>query len=65
MGVIFVGNNGVSISPEIIRDALLSLSDSERKFIISRPLSGQKQVFAIQLHGDGKVENECSDAPEL
>lgn len=47
-----------------IRDAILSLPDGDRKIIISRPLSGQKEVVAIQRATNGKIINECLDIPE-
>ncbi|MBA7648131.1 hypothetical protein ES703_55913 [subsurface metagenome] len=47
-------------TPEEIRDALLGLADDERQIIISRPTTGQRKIYAIQTHSDGKQEIEQS-----
>jgi len=50
-------------SAKAIRDAILSLPDGDRQVVISRPSSGQREIVAIQLCPDGRVENECIDTP--
>lgn len=52
------------ITATAIRDAILSLPDGDRKIIISRPSSGQREVTAIQRAANGKIINECLDTPE-
>jgi len=47
-----------------IRDAVVGLSDDTRGILISRPTSGQKKIYAIQTHSDGKQEIEQSDTAE-
>ncbi len=66
MAINLNGNGSVIISPEIIRDALLSLPVEERGFIVSNPASGEHKVFGI--HWDEnlrKVAVEKSTEPEL
>lgn len=48
-----------------IRDAVVGLTDDDREIIISRPTSGQKKIYAVQTHTDGKQEIEQSDTPEV
>lgn len=47
-----------------IRDSIVGLADDDRKIIISRPLIGQKKIYAVQTHSDGKQEIEQSDTVE-
>lgn len=47
-----------------IRDAIVGLADDDRKIIISRPTTGQKKIYAVQTHTDGKQEIEQSDTAE-
>jgi len=56
-------NVKANVTPEQIRDGLLSLPDGDRQIVISRPTSGQKEVIAIQQSSDGKIECECIDTP--
>ncbi len=48
-----------------IRDAVVALADDAREILITRPLVGQKKIYAIQTHTDGKQEIEQSDTPEV
>ena len=47
-----------------VRDAIVGLADDDREIIISRPTTGQKKIFAIQTHSDGKQEVEQNDTAE-
>ena len=47
-----------------VRDAIVGLADNARKIVISRPLTGQKKIYAVQTHSDGKQEIEQSDTAE-
>ncbi|GAI20273.1 unnamed protein product [marine sediment metagenome] len=47
-----------------VRDAIVELADDDRQIVISRPLTGQKKIYAIQTHSDGKQEIEQSDTAE-
>ncbi len=48
-----------------VRDLVVALADDDREIIISRPTSGQKKIYAVQTHTDGKQEIEQSDTPEV
>ena len=47
-----------------VRDLVVALSDDTREIVISRPLTGQKKIYAIQTHSDGKQEIEQNDTAE-
>lgn len=47
-----------------IRDAVVALADDDREIVITRPTTGQKKIYAVQAHTDGKTEIEQSDSPE-
>lgn len=49
MGIQFGANNAanITIDPGMIRDALLSLPDAERRFIITEPAAGEHKVYGI------------------
>jgi len=47
-----------------IRDAVVALADDDRQLVISRPTTGQKKIYAVQTHTDGKQEVEQSDTAE-
>ena len=47
-----------------VRDAIVGLADDDRQIVISRPTSGQKKIYAVQTHSDGKQEIEQSDTAE-
>jgi len=49
---------------EAARDAIVALADDERKIVVSRPAVGQKKIYAVQTHSDGKTEVEQSDTAE-
>ena len=50
---------------EAARDAIVALADDARELIVSRPIIGQKKIYAVQTHSDGKPEIEQSDTPEV
>ena len=53
------------MTPKEIRDALLSLSDEDRKFVITDPEPGEKRVFSLARDGNtGKVTISCKDEVE-
>jgi len=53
------------MTPEQIRDALLSLSDSDREFIITNPGVGEHKVFSLTKEGStGKIVVNCQVVPE-
>lgn len=47
-----------------VRDAIVGLSDNDRQIIITRPTTGQKKIYAIQTHSNGKTELEENSVPE-
>ncbi len=49
---------------EEIRDSVVALADDDRKIVITRAQTGQKKIYAIQGHTDGKQETEQSDTVE-
>ena len=51
-------------TPEQIRDALLSLPDNERKFVITNPRAGTHKIVAIRRNGSGNVEYDYENIPE-
>jgi len=51
-------------TPQEIRDALLSLPDGERKFIITDPGSGEHKIFSIRRNAGGNIEYDHEDEPE-
>jgi hypothetical protein len=57
---------GAEVNPTAtaIRDSIVGLADDARKIVISRPTSGQKKIYALQTHSDGKQEIEQSDTAE-
>lgn len=57
-------NATVDQSGAEIRDAIVGLGDDDRKIVISRPTAGQKKVYAVQTHTDGRQEIEQNDTPE-
>ena len=48
-----------------VKDAIVALTDDDREIVISRPIAGQKKIYAIQTHSDGKQEIEQNDTPEV
>lgn len=52
------------INASAIRDALLSLPDNERQFIISDPKLGQKKIISIRRNTSNIVEYDYEDTPE-
>ncbi len=47
-----------------IRDALLSIPEEERKFVISNPASGEHKVYGIRRNAEGNPEYDYNDVPE-
>ena len=61
------GNKSGGDSPltaEQIRDALLSLPEGERKFIITNPNGGEYKVLTIRKNGEGALDYDFEDVPE-
>lgn len=52
MGAIKVRAAGVVMTPEQIRDALLSIPDNDRKFIVTNPEEGKHPITNIVLDTD-------------
>lgn len=47
-----------------VRDLVVALADDDREIVISRPTTGQKKIYAIQTHTDGKQEIEQNSVAE-
>ena len=58
--------DGAEVNPTAtdIRDSIVGLPDDDRQVVLSRPTTGQKKIYAVQTHTDGKTELEQSDTPE-
>lgn len=54
----------VSLTPEEVRDLLLSLPDNKRIFIISDPKLGQHKVISIRRNVSNNVEYDYEKVPE-
>ena len=53
------------LTAENIRDMLLSLPDSERGFIVTNPLAGEKKVYSIARDAtNGRIAINCKDEAE-
>ena len=50
--------------PTIIRDAIVNLSDTERKILITKPESGQHKVIDVHRNAAGNLEYTYDDVPE-
>ena len=48
-----------------VRDSIVGLADNDRQIVISRPITGQKKIYALQTHSDGKQEIEQNDTAEV
>lgn len=48
----------VELTPENIRDLLLSLPDSERVFVITNPSSNEHKIYSIRRNASGNLEYE-------
>jgi len=46
------------ITPEVIRDLLLSLPDSERKFVVTDPSTHEHKIYSIRRNANGNLEYE-------
>lgn len=53
-----------AMAPKQIRDALLSLPDNDRKFVISDPESGEHKIIAIRRNSSNIVEYDYEEIPE-
>lgn len=52
------------MTPKEIRDALLSLPDSERKFVVTDPETGEHKILSLRRNADGRVEYDFESVPE-
>lgn len=52
------------MGPKEIRDALLSLPDNERKFIVTDPATGEHKILSLRRNADGLVEYDFESIPE-
>lgn len=50
--------------PTIIRDAIVNLSDTERRIVITTPLSGEYKVVDAHRNATGNLEYTYDDVPE-
>lgn len=53
----------VDQSGEEIRDAVVALTDEDRKLVITRPETGEHKIFAVQRAAD-EFQYDYEDAPE-
>ncbi|MBA7506207.1 hypothetical protein ES706_04888 [subsurface metagenome] len=53
-----------TVIPEQIRDALLSLPNNERRFIITDPETGEHKVIALRRNEAGNIEYDFESIPE-
>lgn len=52
------------MTPQQIRNALLSLPDNDRKFIITDPKPGEHKIIALRRNGGQVVEYDFEGVPE-
>jgi len=57
-------DTGVPPTATETKDAIVAMADDDREILITRPTVGQKRIYAVQTHSDGKQEIEQSDTPE-
>ena len=57
-------DTGVPPNANQTKDAIVAMADDDREIVISRPVTNQFKVYAIQRHSDGKTEIERSDTAE-
>lgn len=50
--------------PTIIRDAIVNLSDTERKIVITSPAIGEYKVIDAHRNAAGNLEYTYDDVPE-
>lgn len=50
--------------PTIIRDAIVNLSDTERKILITQPTTGEFKVIDAHRNAAGNFEYTYDDVPE-
>lgn len=53
-----------AMTPEQIRDALLSLADNERKFVITEAEAGERKIVSIRHNAAGHIEYDAETLPE-
>lgn len=54
----------VHITPEQIRDELLSLPDNKRELIVTDPKPGQRRIIGIRRNENDNLEYDFEDVPE-
>ena len=54
----------LALTAQQVRDALLSLPENERKFIVTDPGTGQHKVLAIRRNSKGELDYDFEDIPE-
>lgn len=47
-----------------MRDLIVAITDLDRTIVISRPVTGQKKIVALQTHSNGKTEVEQNSIAE-
>ena len=47
-----------------IRDLVVALTDTERKIVITNPLTGEFKLVAVQVDADTKLRADYDDTPE-
>lgn len=52
------------MTPKQLRDALLSLPDNERKFIITDPEGGEHKVIGLRRNEEGNIEYDYETESE-
>jgi len=57
-------DTGTPLTATQTKDAIVAMADDDRELVISRPTTGQKRIYAVQTHTDGKQEIEQSDTAE-
>lgn len=53
-----------ALTPEEIRNALLSLPDNERMFIITDPKLGQHRIISLRRNSSGNIEYDFENIHE-
>lgn len=65
MGAINVRAGGGIMTPEQIRDALLSIPDNDRRFIITDPEAGEHKIYSFQRRNSTSlVEYDYEGIPD-
>jgi len=53
-----------AMTPQQVRDALLSLDEQDRKFVVTNPDTGQHKVLAIRRNSNGNIEYDFENEEE-